>query len=189
MQMKEKDREAWRGELSRTLEAVLSSKPWYKQEMLQSWLPELETFRISFIDLQRQALRAYEQAIDIQELSMSCTISTALEIFSILTTFGSDLQHTLKEVLNMLNAQVWRKMIPQLLSRLGHTNKFVKKQLEGLVMGVAKTDPSSIVFPVVCARNVQADGNSAQGIKIYHYIYDLVTSHYYFSDPSIIQCT
>lgn len=174
MQAKENDPEAWRGELSRTLEAVLSSKPWYKQEMLQSWLPELETFRISFIDLQRQALRAYEQAIDIQELSMSCTIGTALEIFSILTTFGSDLQHTLKEVLKMLNAQVWRKMIPQLLSRLGHTNKFVKKQLEGLVMGVAKTDPSSIVFPVVCARNVQADGNSAQGIKIYHYIYDLL---------------
>ncbi|GAB2267283.1 Serine/threonine-protein kinase smg1 [Dionaea muscipula] len=86
--------------------------------------------------------------------SGSLTLRAALYILHILLNYGAELRDALEPYLFTVPLLAWQDIIPQLFARLSsHPEHVIRKQLEGLLMMLAKLTPWSIVYPTLVDIN------------------------------------
>lgn len=79
-----------------------------------------------------------------------CTLRATLYILNILLNYGVELGETLEHGLMTVPPLPWQEIIPQLFARLStHPEQQVRKQLEGLLITLAKLSPWAIVYPTL----------------------------------------
>ncbi|KAK9165650.1 hypothetical protein Scep_000841 [Stephania cephalantha] len=84
----------------------------------------------------------------------SHTLEATLYILKILLNYGVELKDMLGSGLSSVPLLPWQEITPQLFARLNsHPEQVVRKQLEGLLMMLAKLSPSSIVYPTLVDIN------------------------------------
>ncbi|KAI3895751.1 hypothetical protein MKW98_025542 [Papaver atlanticum] len=89
-----------------------------------------------------------------KQKSGSCTLRATLYVLNILLNYGVELKDTLEAGLSTVPLLPWQEIIPQLFARLSsHPDQVVRKQLEGLLMMLAKLYPWSIVYPTLVDIN------------------------------------
>ncbi|XP_059068021.1 uncharacterized protein LOC131052623 [Cryptomeria japonica] len=72
----------------------------------------------------------------------------------ILVNFGVELEDAIEQGLMTVSPVPWQEIIPQLFARLStHPEKKVRKQLENLLMTLAKLSPWAIVYPTLVDIN------------------------------------
>ncbi|KAJ4965696.1 hypothetical protein NE237_017545 [Protea cynaroides] len=84
----------------------------------------------------------------------SYTLRATLYVLQILLNYGVELRETLEPGLLTVPLLPWQEITPQLFARLSsHPEPVVRKQLEGLLMMLAKLTPWSIVYPTLVDIN------------------------------------
>ncbi|BBH09489.1 target of rapamycin, partial [Prunus dulcis] len=80
----------------------------------------------------------------------SYTLRATLYVLHILLKYGAELKDILEPALSTVPLSPWQEVTPQLFARLSsHPEQVVRKQLEGLLMMLAKQSPWSIVYPTL----------------------------------------
>ncbi|KAM2903393.1 hypothetical protein COP2_003214 [Malus domestica] len=80
----------------------------------------------------------------------SYTLRATLYVLHILLKYGAELRDVLEPALSTVPLSPWQEVTPQLFARLSsHPEQVVRKQLEGLLMMLAKQSPWSIVYPTL----------------------------------------
>eukprot|EP01018_Ginkgo_biloba_P002890 Gb_14475 [translate_table: standard] len=94
-----------------------------------------------------------------------CTLRATLYILHILLNYGVELGETLQQGLMMGPPLSWQEITPQLFARLStHPEQQVRKQLEGLLMMLAKLSPWAIVYPTLVDINAY-DGEPSEELQ------------------------
>lgn len=84
----------------------------------------------------------------------SHTLRSTLYILHILLNYGVELKDTLIHALSILPLEPWQEVTPQLFARLSsHPEEVVRKEIEGLLIMLAKLCPWSIVYPTLVDVN------------------------------------
>ncbi|CAO2815128.1 unnamed protein product [Amaranthus hypochondriacus] len=84
----------------------------------------------------------------------SLILRSTLHILHIMLNFGLELQDILEPSLSVVPLLPWQEITPQLFSRLcSHPEAKTRKQLESLVMRLAKSSPWSVVYPTLVDVN------------------------------------
>ncbi|KAG7583959.1 FATC domain [Arabidopsis suecica] len=84
----------------------------------------------------------------------SHTLRSTLYILHILLNYGVELKDTLRHALSIVPLEPWQELTPQLFARLSsHPDEVVRKEIEGLLIMLAKLCPSSIVYPTLVDVN------------------------------------
>ncbi|XP_019057389.1 PREDICTED: uncharacterized protein LOC104807342 [Tarenaya hassleriana] len=84
----------------------------------------------------------------------SYTLRATLYILHILLNYGVELKDTLEHTLSSVPLEPWQEVIPQLYARLSsHPEEVVRKQIECLLIMLAKLSPWSIVYPTLVDVN------------------------------------
>ncbi|KAL1324074.1 hypothetical protein AAHE18_13G061900 [Arachis hypogaea] len=92
----------------------------------------------------------------------SYTLRATLYILHILLNYGVELKDTLESALSIVPLLPWQEVTPQLFARISsHHEQVVRKQLEGLLMMLAKQSPCSIVYPTLVDVNAY-DGKPSE---------------------------
>ncbi|XP_010255040.1 PREDICTED: uncharacterized protein LOC104595829 isoform X1 [Nelumbo nucifera] len=90
----------------------------------------------------------------LKQKTRSYTIHATLYVLHILLNYGVELRDTLEPGLSRVPLLPWQEITPQLFARLSsHPEQVVRKQLEGLLMMLAKLSPWSIVYPTLVDIN------------------------------------
>ncbi|KAK1369602.1 Non-specific serine/threonine protein kinase [Heracleum sosnowskyi] len=85
---------------------------------------------------------------DIRQKSASHSLRATLYILHILLNYGVELKDTLEHALLTVPLLPWQEITPQLFARLSsHPEPVVRKQLEGMLVMLAKLSPWSVVYP------------------------------------------
>ncbi|XP_050364402.1 uncharacterized protein LOC126783062 [Argentina anserina] len=93
----------------------------------------------------------------------SYTLRATLYVLHILLNYGAELKDTLEPVLSTVPLSPWQEVTPQLFARLSsHPEQVVRKQLEGLLMMLAKQSPWSIVYPTLVDVNAYEEKPSEE---------------------------
>ncbi|KAL9245034.1 hypothetical protein vseg_018733 [Gypsophila vaccaria] len=88
----------------------------------------------------------------------SLVLRATLYILHILLNYGLELKDTLEPALSAVPLSPWQEVTPQLFARLGsHPEPKTRKQLEGLVMMLAKSTPWSVIYPTLVDVNASDD--------------------------------
>ncbi|KAG9455066.1 hypothetical protein H6P81_007970 [Aristolochia fimbriata] len=84
----------------------------------------------------------------------NCTLRATLYVLHILLNYGVELKDALEPGLVSVPLVPWQEVTPQLFARLSsHSEVVVRRQLEGLLMMLAKLSPWSIVYPTLVGVN------------------------------------
>ncbi|GLT97003.1 hypothetical protein SLE2022_145910 [Rubroshorea leprosula] len=84
----------------------------------------------------------------------SYTLRATLYILHILLNYGVELRDTIEPALPSVPLWSWQEVTPQLFARLSsHPEQVVRRQLEGLLIMLAKRSPWSIVYPTLVDVN------------------------------------
>ncbi|KAL3515228.1 hypothetical protein ACH5RR_022130 [Cinchona calisaya] len=95
--------------------------------------------------------------------SVSYTMRATLYILNILLNYGVELKDTLEPALSTVPLLPWQEIIPQLFARLScHPEQVVRRQLENLLVMLAKLSPWSIVYPALVDANTQEKETSEE---------------------------
>lgn len=90
--------------------------------------------------------------------TVTYTHKATLYVLDILLNYGVELKDILEPALSTAPLLPWQEVTPQIFARVSaHPEQLVRKLLEGLLLMIAKSSPSSIVYPTLV--NV----NSSQG--------------------------
>ncbi|CBI32522.3 unnamed protein product, partial [Vitis vinifera] len=93
----------------------------------------------------------------------SYTLRATLYVLHILLNYGLELKDTLEPALSTVPLLPWQEITPQLFARLSsHPEQVVRKQLEGLLMMLAKLSPWSIVYPTLVDVNAYEEEPSEE---------------------------
>ncbi|KAK9129994.1 hypothetical protein Sjap_010481 [Stephania japonica] len=110
--------------------------------------------------LSHSSSKLWEGSLAISDLdpmkrkSGSHTLKATLYILKILLNYGVELKDMLGAGLSSVPLLPWQEITPQLFARLSsHPEQVVRKQLESLLMMLAKLSPSSIVYPTLVDIN------------------------------------
>lgn len=88
----------------------------------------------------------------------SYTLRATLYLLHILLNFGVELRDAIEPALSSIPLLPWQEVTPQLFARLSsHPEQVVRKQLEGLLMMLAKLSPWSIVYPTLVDVNTNEE--------------------------------
>ncbi|XP_075074220.1 uncharacterized protein LOC107823315 [Nicotiana tabacum] len=86
--------------------------------------------------------------------SVNYTLRSTLYVLHILLNYGVELKDTLEPALSAVPLLPWQEITPQLFARLSsHPEQVVRKQLETLLVKLAKLSPRSIVYPTLVDAN------------------------------------
>lgn len=86
----------------------------------------------------------------LKQRTSSYTLRATLYVLDILLNYGVELKATLEPALSTVPLFPWQEITPQLFARLSsHPEPEVRKQLEGLLMMLARLSPWSIVYPTL----------------------------------------
>ncbi|XP_042417816.1 serine/threonine-protein kinase SMG1-like isoform X2 [Zingiber officinale] len=114
------------------------------------------------------------------EKKKSCTLRAMLYVLHIVMNYGYELRETLPHDLAIVPLSPLQEVIPQLFARLSsHPKQHVRKQLEGLLMMLAKSCPWSIVYPTL----VDMNANEGQPLEELQQIHDCLFKLY----PKLVQ--
>ncbi|XP_047338055.1 serine/threonine-protein kinase SMG1-like [Impatiens glandulifera] len=95
--------------------------------------------------------------------SISYTLRATLYILHILLNFGVELKEMLEPALSEVPLPPWQDLTPQLFARLSsHLEPVVRKQLEGLLIRLARLSPWSIVYPTLVDMNAYEEKPSEE---------------------------
>ncbi|URD73045.1 PI3Kc [Musa troglodytarum] len=90
----------------------------------------------------------------LKEKNKSYTLRAMLYVLHIIVNYGYELRETLEHGLAAVPLLPWQELIPQLFARLSsHPKQVVRKQLEGLLLMLAKLCPWSVVYPTLVDLN------------------------------------
>ncbi|KAJ8572306.1 hypothetical protein K7X08_008817 [Anisodus acutangulus] len=82
------------------------------------------------------------------------TLRSTLCVLHILLNYGIKLKDTLEPALSAVPLLPWQEVTPQLFARLSsHPEQAVRKQLETLLVKLAKLSPRSVVYPTLVDAN------------------------------------
>ncbi|KAL6211608.1 hypothetical protein ACLB2K_016831 [Fragaria x ananassa] len=99
----------------------------------------------------------------LKQKSGSYTLRATLYVLHILLNYGAELKDTLEPALSTVPLSPWQEVTPQLFARLSsHPEQVVRKQLEGLLMMLAKQSPCSIVYPTLVDVNAYEEKPSEE---------------------------
>ncbi|KAL8143564.1 LOW QUALITY PROTEIN: hypothetical protein V2J09_016596 [Rumex salicifolius] len=116
----------------------------------------------------------------VSQSSVSLTLRATLFILHILLNYGVELKDMLKPVLSSVPLSPWQELTPQLFARLSsHSEPVIRKQLEGLLMMLAKLAPRSVVYPTLVDINT-SDEEPPEELQ---HILDCLMKHY----PRLVQ--
>ncbi|KAH9313317.1 hypothetical protein KI387_028352 [Taxus chinensis] len=89
-----------------------------------------------------------------KQVREDCTLKATLYVLHILVNYGVELEETIEQGLMTVPPVPWQEIISQLFARLStHPEKRVRKQLENLLMTLAKLSPWAIVYPTLVDIN------------------------------------
>ncbi|KAL2477059.1 uncharacterized protein Fot_46073 [Forsythia ovata] len=109
--------------------------------------------------------------VDSKYKSVSYTLRATLYVLHILLNYGVELKDTLEPGLSIVPLLPWQEIIPQLFARLSaHPEQVVRKQLESLLVMLAKLCPWSIVYPTLVDANAYGKKSSEEIQKILAYL-------------------
>ncbi|KAL2328900.1 hypothetical protein Fmac_022327 [Flemingia macrophylla] len=93
----------------------------------------------------------------------SYTLRATLYILHILLNYGVELKDTLESALLVVPLLPWQEVTPQLFARISsHPEQVIRKQLEGLLIMLAKQSPCSIVYPTLVDINASEEKPSEE---------------------------
>ncbi|KAG4994057.1 hypothetical protein JHK86_030884 [Glycine max] len=93
----------------------------------------------------------------------SYTLRATLYILHILLNYGVELKDTLESALLVVPLLPWQEVTPQLFARVSsHPELVIRKQLEGLLIMLAKQSPCSIVYPTLVDVNAYEEKPSEE---------------------------
>ncbi|KAE8698811.1 hypothetical protein F3Y22_tig00110597pilonHSYRG00890 [Hibiscus syriacus] len=93
----------------------------------------------------------------------SYTLRATLYVMHILLNYGLELKDTLAPALSTVPLLSWQDVTPQLFARLSsHPEEVVRKQIESLLMMLAKFSPWSIVYPTLVDINAYEEKPSEE---------------------------
>ncbi|XVE67428.1 hypothetical protein DITRI_Ditri08aG0160200 [Diplodiscus trichospermus] len=93
----------------------------------------------------------------------SYTLRATLYVLHILLNYGLELKDTLEPALSTVPLLSWQDVTPQLFARLSsHPEEVVRKQIESLLMMLAKLSPWSIVYPTLVDVNAYEEKPSEE---------------------------
>ncbi|XP_022748650.1 serine/threonine-protein kinase SMG1-like isoform X2 [Durio zibethinus] len=93
----------------------------------------------------------------------SYTLRAMLYVLHILLNYGLELKDTLEPALLTVPLLSWQDVTPQLFARLSsHPEEVVRKQIESLLMMLAKLSPWSIVYPTLVDINAYEEKPSEE---------------------------
>ncbi|XP_050232487.1 uncharacterized protein LOC126681128 isoform X2 [Mercurialis annua] len=93
----------------------------------------------------------------------SYILRATLYVLHILLNYGVELKDTIEPALSTIPLFPWQEITPQLFARLSsHPEQIVRKQLEGLLIMLAKKSPWSIVYPTLVDINANEDKQSEE---------------------------
>ncbi|CAN0927744.1 Serine/threonine-protein kinase SMG1 [Linum grandiflorum] len=99
----------------------------------------------------------------LKQKSSSYTLRASLYALHIILDYGVELKDTIEPSLSMLPLLPWQELTPQLFARLSsHPEQVVRKQLEGILMTLAKLSPWSIVYPALVDVNASEEQPSEE---------------------------
>ncbi|XP_074335178.1 uncharacterized protein LOC141672466 [Apium graveolens] len=85
---------------------------------------------------------------DLRQKSAGHSLRATLYVLHILLNYGVELKDTLEHALLTVPLLPWQDITPQLFARLSsHPEPVVRKQLEGMLVMLAKLSPWSVVYP------------------------------------------
>ncbi|KAJ6402761.1 hypothetical protein OIU84_014793 [Salix udensis] len=88
----------------------------------------------------------------------SYTLRATLYFLHIFLNYGVELRDAIEPALSSIPLLPWQEVTPQLFARLSsHPEQVVRKQLEGLLMMLAKLSPWSIVYPTLVDVNTNEE--------------------------------
>ncbi|WCJ33820.1 Serine/threonine-protein kinase SMG1 [Euphorbia peplus] len=94
----------------------------------------------------------------------SYILKATLYVLHILLNYGVELKDTIEPTLFKIPLLSWQEITPQLFARLSsHPQQLVRKQLEGLLLMLAKQSPWSVVFPTLV--DINANENSSEELQ------------------------
>ncbi|XP_058069212.1 uncharacterized protein LOC131218594 isoform X2 [Magnolia sinica] len=110
---------------------------------------------LSHLSSRLQGSRGASSHLDFtKQKAGNCTLRASLYVLHILLNYGVELRDTLEPGLATVPLLPWQEITPQLFARLSsHPEQVVRKQLEGLLMMLAKLSPWSIVYPTLVDVN------------------------------------
>lgn len=73
------------------------------------------------------------------------TLRAALRLLRLLTKYGDELL-MVSECLDAVPVGVWTHLVPQLISRLGHTHSFVRNHVLKLLIKLATSHPQTVIY-------------------------------------------
>ncbi|XP_051146929.1 uncharacterized protein LOC127262327 isoform X2 [Andrographis paniculata] len=92
--------------------------------------------------------------VDLKSKYVSYTLKAMLYVLHILVNYGVELKDTLESALSKAPLLPWQEITPQLFARLSsHPDEVVRKQLEALLIMLAKLSPWSLVYPTLVDAN------------------------------------
>ncbi|XP_077233177.1 uncharacterized protein LOC143875497 [Tasmannia lanceolata] len=101
-----------------------------------------------------RSLSASGHADFVKQKAGNSTLRATLYVLHILLNYGVELRDTLEPGLLTVPLLPWQEITPQLFARLtSHPEQVVRKQLEGLLLMLAKLSPWSIVYPTLVDVN------------------------------------
>ncbi|KAF3786353.1 Serine/threonine-protein kinase [Nymphaea thermarum] len=107
-------------------------------------------------------------------------LRAALHVLHILLNYGVEFKDILEHGFSTVSALPWQEITPQLFARVSsHPQQVVRKQLEGLLLTLAKMSPWSIVYPTLVEINAYEGGPSEE---LQHILGCLVKLH-----PKLVQ--
>ncbi|XP_059443210.1 uncharacterized protein LOC132175321 isoform X2 [Corylus avellana] len=99
----------------------------------------------------------------LKQKTASYTLKATLYVLHILLNYGVELKDTLEPALLAVPLLPWQEVTPQLFARLSsHPEPVVRKQLEGLLMLLAKQSPWSVVYPTLVDLNAYEEKPSEE---------------------------
>ncbi|KAL8554396.1 hypothetical protein ACS0TY_002546 [Phlomoides rotata] len=102
---------------------------------------------------------------------VSYTLRATLYVLHILVNYGVELKDYLESALSKVPLLPWQEIAPQLFARLSsHPDKVVRKQLESLLVMLAKHSPWSLVYPTLVDANSPEKEPSEELQKILAYL-------------------
>ncbi|KAL4581244.1 hypothetical protein LXL04_017454 [Taraxacum kok-saghyz] len=97
----------------------------------------------------------------------SYTLKATLHVLHILLNYGVELKATLEPALSTVPLLPWQEVTPQLFARLSsHPEEDVRKQLEGILVMLAKESPWSIIYPTLVDINTSEEDPSMELTRI-----------------------
>ncbi|KAL3814182.1 hypothetical protein ACJIZ3_015450 [Penstemon smallii] len=109
--------------------------------------------------------------VESKNKSVSYTLRAMLYVLHILVNYGVELKDTLEPALSKVPLLPWQEITPQLFAQVSsHPDKVVRKQLETLLVMLAKLSPWSLVYPTLVDANSPEKEPSEELRKILAYL-------------------